>query len=285
MVPVNGGIIGGILKLVGEILLLVFKYLSVAILYAIVGVVLYAVWDFNPFSGDVYSILYIVGFCLSVILSFLIAFRNKKGKKKNKDKHEWSFKRASKEEAEEIPLSWWEQRKEKKALKLARQQEEKERREREAREEEIREHERRLEELKAERLKEEIRREERLIDEYRHEAAVSALNRYEEVVSAHPIPREKEENPYYNTPVYPKAEPQTPKTSNYYGSYQEPKEVDGGRGYSEPKESTIQKEEPKIYMSAVEPNTLIHEYSNRFEVYHLEAGEKELVSVEYKDAK
>ena len=65
----------------------------------------------------------------------------------------------------------------------------------------------------------------------------------------------------------------------------EPKVVDVGRGYSEPKESTVQKEEPKIYMSAVEPNTLIHEYSNRFEVYRLEAGEKELVSVEYKDAK
>ena len=45
------------------------------------------------------------------------------------------------------------------------------------------------------------------------------------------------------------------------------------------------KEEPKIYLSAVEADTLIHEYSDRFEVYDLDGGKKTLRSIEYKDGR
>ena len=44
-------------------------------------------------------------------------------------------------------------------------------------------------------------------------------------------------------------------------------------------------EEPKIYLSAVEADTLIHEYSDRFEVYDLDGGKKTLRSIEYKDGR
>ena len=67
MTPANYGIIGGLVKIIGKFLLGLFKYLSLAILYAIGGVVLYAVWEFNPFSGDIFSVLYLVGFGLTVI--------------------------------------------------------------------------------------------------------------------------------------------------------------------------------------------------------------------------
>ena len=52
MTPVNGGMVSGILKLALKFILGLIKYFSLAILYAIGGVVLYAVWKFNPFSGD-----------------------------------------------------------------------------------------------------------------------------------------------------------------------------------------------------------------------------------------
>ena len=43
------------------------------------------------------------------------------------------------------------------------------------------------------------------------------------------------------------------------------------------------KEEPNIYLSAVEENTLIHEYSDRFEVYKLVNGRAIRDKVEYKN--
>lgn len=41
-------------------------------------------------------------------------------------------------------------------------------------------------------------------------------------------------------------------------------------------------ERPSIYFSAVEPDTLIHEYHDRFEVYHVHQGKTTLTNVEYK---
>ncbi|MDD4315885.1 MAG: hypothetical protein PHC84_01850 [Clostridia bacterium] len=41
-------------------------------------------------------------------------------------------------------------------------------------------------------------------------------------------------------------------------------------------------EKPKIYYSAVESNTLIHEYTDRFEIYKIENNKARLESVEYK---
>lgn len=41
-------------------------------------------------------------------------------------------------------------------------------------------------------------------------------------------------------------------------------------------------ERPSVYFSAVEPNTLIHEYRDRFEVFHVHQGKTKLINVEYK---
>ena len=49
--------------------------------------------------------------------------------------------------------------------------------------------------------------------------------------------------------------------------------------YSYQQSAKQQREEPKIYLSAIEPNTLIHEYSDRFEVYDLNGGEKTLKTI------
>lgn len=43
-------------------------------------------------------------------------------------------------------------------------------------------------------------------------------------------------------------------------------------------------EAPDVYWSAVEPQTLIHEYRDRFEVYRMNDGKRTLKKVEYKDA-
>lgn len=252
MVGVNGGIIGGALRLFAKILLGLFKYFSLAILYAVVGVVLYFATGFNPFSGDLYSILYLVGFGFSVLLSLLIptygkSKKDKKGNKSDKD--------------EEAPKSFFQKRKERKERERQEALAQAEERERELREEELKEQQRRLEDLRAERIKEEIAREERLIEEYRRESARSAYNRYEEVVA--PYPNSKENNgfraPYQSVerPVSQEREVYAPK-----------------------KEET---EQPDIYMSALEKDVLIHEYSNRFEVYNLVGGEKIFSKVIYKD--
>ena len=255
MVGVNGGIISGIFKLLAKIILGLFKYFSLAILYAVGGVILYLATGFNPFSGDLYSILYLVGFVFSVLLSLLIATYGK-GKKGKKDK-KWKKEKGE----EEAPKSFWQKRKERKELARLQAQEEAEERERELREEELREQERRLEELRAERIKEEIAREERLIEEYRRESARSAYNRYEEVVAPHPIPQE---NNHFEMPYCAEEKPKLQEKVSY-----------------EPVVET--KETPEIYMSAVEKDVLIHEYSNRFEVYNLVGGEKKLSKVVYKD--
>ena len=41
-------------------------------------------------------------------------------------------------------------------------------------------------------------------------------------------------------------------------------------------------ERPSVYFSAVEPDTLIHEYRDRFEVFHVHQGKTKLINVEYK---
>lgn len=325
MLPESSSLIGDIIKLIGKILIGVFKLFSIAILYAIVGVVLYAVWDFNPFGGDLFAVLYLVGFGLCVILSILLAFRkkSKKGKKKSEPSRKWE------KEDEEEKLGWWERRKEKKRIEEEQAREKALKQEKLEREENLREQERKLEELRAERLKEEIVREERLIEGYRQEAALSALNRYEETVSAYPLPNDEESLNSYSASSY--NEHKVPKKSplvgydevNYFGgfgsvggerergkfNYQETEsplkrrnnsvsKIDEknyfsalNMGYEEPKQRSYEpkpithasKEEPKIYLSAVEENTLIYEYSDRFEVYRLNGGEKTYITTERKE--
>ncbi len=263
MTPVHLGLISGIFKLVGSVLkavgrviLAVFKLLSVAIIYAVFGVVLYAIWEFNPFDGSTYAVIYLVGFGLSVVLSFVIAYKLSRMDEK-KDKA------TEKNEAPSRPLSWFEKRKLKKEQEAEAKREEALKQERLMREEELREQERKLEELKAERLQAEILREERLIAEYRRESANAALRDYEQVVSPHPILNAQEEEiNYFGAPQIANKEP---KSQRY----------EGEMGYSA-------QERPTIYMSAVEENTLIHEYADRFEVYRLNGGEKVLDRVEYK---
>lgn len=315
MVPVVGGFIGGTIKLVAKIIFGIFKLFSLAIIYALVGVVLYATKDFNPFSGDLYSVLYLVGFGLSVLFSLMIAFRDKGKKKGKSSKEESTWKWGKKVEPGE-DVGFFERRKEKKRLKEERKAEEIELEEKLKREEEFRRQEKRLEELRAERLREEIAREERLIDEYRHEAANHALQKYEEVVGAHPIVSEEPlESP---SPV---SSPRYDEVNYYGGDWGKPSEKESevlsqykpverplrrennvskkeetnyfsalNNGYVEPKQGGSERTSnmkvgdggPKIYMSALEPNTLIHEYQDRFEVYLLEGGGKTLKEVLYK---
>ncbi len=267
MAPINCGIISGIIKMaigvlkaVSKILVAVFKLFSVAIIYALIGVILFAVWQFNPFDGSLFAKLYLVGFGLSVLLSLILAY---KLFKKNGNKKE-----VKNNTEEEKPLSWFEKRKRKKEQAIALQKEEDERIARLKREEDLREQERRLEELKAERLQAEIQREERLLETYRQEAANAALQGYNDVVRAHPIPPQNiapqiEEPNYFGAPINTFESPVQP----IYESIPQTRAV----------------EEPDIYMSAVEDNILIHEYSDRFEVYRLNGGEKTLVKVEYKN--
>ena len=266
--------------MIGKFVLGLCKYFSLAILYAIGGVVLYFTLEFNPFRGDIYSILYLVGFGLSVLLSWLIAFRKKDGKKEKK-KSSW------KKEEDERPMSWWEKRKEKKARQLDREKEEAEEAEKRAREEEMKAQERRLEELRAERIKEEIAREERLIEEYRNQAVASTKNRYEEPAPSYSKYPQEEEISYFGAPV---SQHQAPKRESFQGYGSNPYPDTRASGYTspiyapdQPKVEVTPKEDPKIYMSAVEEDTLIHEYSDRFEVYKLKGGEKVLSSIEYKD--
>lgn len=256
MVGVNGGIIGGVLRLIAKIILGLFKYLSLAILYAVGGVVLYFATGFNPFSGDLYSILYLIGFGFSVLLSLLIPTYGK-GKKGKKDK-----KSNADDEEDEAPKNFLQRRKARKELALKKAQEEAEAREKEQREEELKEQERRLEELRAERLKEEIAREERLIEEYRRESARATYNRYEETA---PTRSAHEETSYFSAPIQ-RVEYPIPRETTPYAP-------------------RVEEEQPQIYMSALEKDVLIHEYSDRFEVYNLVGGEKVFSKVIYKDEK
>lgn len=304
MQPVVTGVISDILKLVFKIIFGVLKLFSLAVVYALVGVVLHFAVGFNPFNGETFSILYIVGFVLSVIASLLLAFRKKGGKKGRKEKVE-----------EEEMVGFFGRLKEKKRLKAEKQKEEIERLEQEEREEELRLQERKLADLRAERIKEEIAREERLIEEYRKESATHAMQRYEEVVSARPVTpeeiyesRRKPSSRYDEVNYYsgdwgveksaPKKEEEE-KAPNYgykMESFERPRVEEKNYfcalndNYVEPKVErhskptyVERKDEPKIYMSAIEPNTLIHEYSDRFEVYLLEGGDKTLKDVLYKE--
>ena len=88
MQPVVTGVISDILKLVFKIIFGVLKLFSLAVVYALVGVVLYLAVGFNPFNGNTYSTLYIIGFVLAVIASLLLAFRKKGGKKEQKEREE-----------------------------------------------------------------------------------------------------------------------------------------------------------------------------------------------------
>ncbi|MBR3685627.1 MAG: hypothetical protein IKL86_05090 [Clostridia bacterium] len=306
MTPVTTGVISGILKSLFKLILGICKLFSLAIIYAFVGVVLYAGWGFNPFDGSLYAILYLVGFGLSALLSLMIAFRDK-GKKGKKKKE-------TKVLDEEPKQGFFDRLKEKKRLKAERLKAELEEEERLEREEEMRAQERKLEDLRAERIREEIAREERLIDSYRHDAAAHALHRYEEVVGAHPLPtdnapksRYDEINYFsgdwgqtvsdmpeiknaYQPPISPlkREAPVSPRYDevNYFSAlnnpHGEPKtryEQPKMEQYSYQQSAKQQREEPKIYLSAIEPNTLIHEYSDRFEVYDLNGGEKTLKTI------
>lgn len=70
-------------------------------------------------------------------------------------------------------------------------------------------------------------------------------------------------------PVYQSPPPYSPYSNSPWAD----------NSYSSPKE------EPKIYLSVLEPNTLIHEYSDRFEVFRLVNGKAVKDRVEFKNPK
>ena len=96
-------------------------------------------------------------------------------------------------------------------------------------------------------------------------------NAYQPPIS--PLKRETPVSPRYDEVNYFSA------LNNPYGEpktrYEQPKMEQ----YSYQQSVKPQREEPKIYLSAIEPNTLIHEYSDRFEVYDLNGGEKTLKTI------
>lgn len=93
-------------------------------------------------------------------------------------------------------------------------------------------------------------------------------------------PEEKVEEPYYEepetlptTPPPYTPPPYTPPAP--YSPYSNSPFI--ANPYVPPKE------EPKIYLAKLEPNTLIHEYSDRFEVYRLVNGKAVKDRVEFKN--
>ncbi len=289
MLPVQSGIILGALKAVTEVIIMIAKIIakivltigklfSVALVYAAFGAILNLIWDFNPFAGGLYPTLYLIGFGFSVLLSFVIAHRisTKEHRKKKKEKLKVSEKEAKKaeenyrKESRRYAQLGDETRKEYERRREELKQEELEREER------VREEEQRLYEIRAER-----KLEEKLRDQAIERAYSSAP--YDRTGSGY----RGEYNPtldlseeVYDDGYSPVKSSQNDYLGNLNGAYGTPKfDYMQSEG-----EVQVPKEEPKIYMSAVEPNTLIHEYSDRFEVYVLDGGIKKLDRIEYKGA-
>ena len=244
-------VLSGIAKAVGAILW--YTGLWVPALYALFGGVLYLVWKFNPFSGGLYETLYLVGFALCVVIFLIILVRN-------------AVVRPFKSIAEGFRNPIWKKQddeSEKKGKK-------------EKKEDEIPAWEQKREEK---RRRKAIERGRKITEERARSHADSET--YPEDESSLPR-RSAERGSYYGSEssgdlddIYGYRKTHSSRESEYDPFYDDPYAGDlrGAR------------EEPKIYLSAVEADTLIHEYSDRFEVYDLDGGKKTLRSIEYKDGR
>ncbi|MBO5776057.1 MAG: hypothetical protein J6R35_01645 [Clostridia bacterium] len=292
MLPVQTGIILGALKAITEVIILIAKIIvkiiltigklfSVALVYAAFGAVLNLAWDFNPFAGGLYPTLYLIGFGFSVILSFVIAHRisTKERRKKKKEKLKASEKEAKLAEENYAKESRkFKQLSEESRLEYERRRDELKQEELE-REERVKAEEQRLYEVRAER-----KLEERLRDQMAQRPFDSGFINYESRRngSGYGNTLNLVEDSYDDgySPVRSNSDDYLGSLSKSYGNLNDGFVQNSGYDLTPRKQA----EEPKIYMSAIEPNTLIHEYSDRFEVYVLEGGVKTLDRVEYKEA-
>ena len=220
-------------------------------LYALFGGVLYLVWKFNPFSGGLYETLYLVGFALCVVIFVIILLRN-------------AVVRPFKSVAEGFRNPIWKKK-------------EDEGKKKEKEKEEIPEWEKKREEK---RRRKAIERGRKITEERARKEA--ERTRGDEDFTGDPLEarakrRNGEEAGSTGNPddIYGYRKTRTSRESEYDPFYDDP--------YGYGKASAA--EEPKIYLSAVEADTLIHEYSDRFEVYDLDGGKKTLRSIEYKDGR
>lgn len=239
----------GIAKAIAAVLW--YTGLWVPALYALFGGVLYLVWKFNPFSGGLYETLYLVGFALCVVIFVIILLRN-------------AVVRPFKSVAEGFRNPIWKK-----------QDDEAKKKEKER--EEIPEWEKKREEK---RRRKAIERGRKITEERARKEA--ERTRGDEDFTGDPLKarakrRNGDETDYSGNldEIYGYRKTQSSRESEYDPFYDEP--------YGYGKASAA--EEPKIYLSAVEADTLIHEYSDRFEVYDLDGGKKTLRSIEYKDGR
>ena len=240
--------LSGIAKAIGAVLWYTGSW--VPALYALFGGVLYLVWKFNPFSGGLYETLYLVGFALCVVIFLIILVRN-------------AVVRPFKSIAEGFRNPIWKK-----------QDDEAKKKEKER--EEIPAWEKKREEK---RRRKAIERGRKITEERARSHADSET--YPEDESSLPR-RSAERGSYYGSEssgdlddIYGYRKTQSSRESEYDPFYDDP------YGYGKAGAA----EEPKIYLSAVEADTLIHEYSDRFEVYDLDGGKKTLRSIEYKDGR
>lgn len=84
-----------------------------------------------------------------------------------------------------------------------------------------------------------------------------------------PVPR-SEKRPRLETKRYSKPDPELKPSWHFLPPEDEPVPM------------YAPEERPSVYFSAVEPDTLIHEYHDRFEVFHVQQGKTKLINVEYK---
>lgn len=238
----------GIAKAIAAVLW--YTGLWVPALYALFGGVLYLVWKFNPFSGGLYETLYLVGFALCVVIFVIILLRN-------------AVVRPFKSVAEGFRNPVWKKK-------------EDEGKKKEKEKEEIPEWEKKREEK---RRRKAIERGRKITEERARREAERA--RGDEDFAEEPPSRTKRRNIDETDStgnldeIYGYRKTQSSRESEYDPFY------DDLYGYGKASAA----EEPKIYLSAVEADTLIHEYSDRFEVYDLDGGKKTLRSIEYKDGR
>ena len=238
----------GIAKAIAAVLW--YTGLWVPALYALFGGVLYLVWKFNPFSGGLYETLYLVGFALCVVIFVIILLRN-------------AVVRPFKSVAEGFRNPIWKKK-------------EDEGKKKEKEKEEIPEWEKKREEK---RRRKAIERGRKITEERARKEA--ERTRGDEDFTEEPPSRTKRRNIDETDStgnldeIYGYRKTQSSRESEYDPFY------DDHYGYGKASAA----EEPKIYLSAVEADTLIHEYSDRFEVYDLDGGKKTLRSIEYKDGR
>lgn len=210
-------IISAIIKALASVM--VFLGLWVPFFYALLGGALYLLFQFDPFSGDLDSKIFIVGFGGSVLCALLITTKNLFGKPAQSIAEGFKKPIWQKQTEDTPPQDYTSPRRRYQNETNAPQQLPKHRR--------------------------------RYQEEYEEAPRLQASRRHSYTDEAEPVQQ------------YGGRQPQ-PQIASYSGT----KQIE---------------ESPKIYYSSLEGNTLIHEYSDRFEVFRIIDGRLLRDKVEYKN--